>query len=163
MIGRDNNAKWANEVAGPSALELVTAIADTAMESATREGYDSFSSTMRKWQQDLINYRCALSRAEVKRLRGSWRGWNCRELKIFIGQLRFDQLDPAMEAALNKVPTRLKLPREQVDLTIRAGRLALQKSTAFRSFLSNVRGLRVKGKRRISPSTGNAPRLVRPD
>ncbi|MEM1317140.1 MAG: patatin-like phospholipase family protein [Pseudomonadota bacterium] len=152
--GREIDADWANEVAGPSGLELVSAIANTAMDSATREGFDSFRSTMRNWQEDLINYRCSLSNAEVRRLRGSTRGWNCRDLKIFVGQLRFDQLDPATEAKLNQVPTRLKLPAAQVDLTVQAGRDALKRSPIFQGYLTSIRGFSGAGKRRISASDG---------
>ncbi|MEL6503162.1 MAG: patatin-like phospholipase family protein [Pseudomonadota bacterium] len=160
--GREIDADWANEVAGPSGLELVSAIANTAMDSATREGFDSFRSAMRNWQQDLINYRCALPKSTVKRLRGSLKGWNCRDLKIFVGQLRFDQLDAATEARLNEVPTRLKLPAAQVDLTIQAGRKTLAQHPVFQGYLTSIRGFDAAGKRRISASS-NAPRFVAPD
>ena len=161
--GREIDAKWANELAGPSGLELVSAIADTAMDSATREGFDSFSSAMRKWQQDLINYRCALSSTEVKRHRGTMRGWNCRDLKIFVGQLRFDQLDPQAEERLNNVPTRLKLPAHQVDMAVEAGRQTLRQSPVFKGFLASISGISKDGKRLISARSTKAPRLIQPD
>ena len=96
-------------------------------------------------------------------MRGSLSGWNCRDLKIFVGQLRFDQLDAATEAKLNEIPTRLKLPAAQVDLTIQAGRDALLRSPTFQGYLTSIRGFSEAGKRRISASGGAGPRFVAPE
>ena len=106
---------------------------------------------MERWQQDLIAYRCSLSNSEVRKFGGDPRKWNCRNLKLYVAELRFDQLDSQMEAKLNEVPTRLKLPREQVDLSIEAGRLALRQHPVYRNFLRSYEGISAKGKRRISP------------
>ena len=149
--GRELDGDWANEVAGPGGLELVSAIADTAMASATREGFDAFKAAMESWQQDLIAYRCSLSSAEVRKFGGDPRKWNCRNLKLYVAELRFDQLDSQMEAKLNEVPTRLKLPREQVDLSIEAGRMALRQHPVYRNFLRSYEGISAEGKRRITP------------
>jgi hypothetical protein len=39
---------------------------------------------------------------------------------LFVGEVSFESLDKDMRAKLDKVPTRLSLPIEQVDLVIRA-------------------------------------------
>jgi NTE family protein len=147
--GRELDGDWANEVAGPGGLDLVSAIADTAMASATREGFDAFRAAMARWHDDLIAYRCSLSKAEVKKFGGDPKTWNCRSLKLYVTELRFDQLGADMEAKLNEVPTRLKLPREQVDLTIEAGRKALSISPTFLTYLTSIQGISAKGKRRL--------------
>ncbi|MCI5078566.1 patatin-like phospholipase family protein [Oricola sp.] len=149
--GRELDGDWATEVAGPGGLELVSAIADTAMASATREGFDAFNAAMKKWQQDLIAYRCSLKPAEVRKYGGDPKTWNCRNLKLSVAELRFDQLGDKMEARLNKVPTRLKLPRDEVDLTISAGRQALAQHAVFRTYLRSIEGIARRGKRRVQP------------
>jgi NTE family protein len=52
--------------------------------------------------------------------------------------LSFDRLEPERAAALEKVPTRLRLPAEQVDLTIESGALALRGSKTFATFRSGI-------------------------
>lgn len=149
--GRELDGDWATEAAGPGGLALVSAIADTAMASATREGFDAFAAAMKGWQEDLIAYRCALTPAEVRKFGADPRKWNCRNLKLYVAELRFDQLGRKMEAELNKVPTRLKLPRDQVDLSIEAGRMALRQHPVYRTFVRSFEGLSAEGKRRIGP------------
>ena len=75
---------------------------------------------MNNWQAALIDWRCKLSAAERHRY-GAPPGWNCRDVKISVGRIAFDQLDPQRAAALNAVETSFKLPPEQVDMVIAAG------------------------------------------
>ena len=79
---------------------------------------------VRQWQADLIEWRCALPLSEVRRLRGSTAGWDCADVKLFVGQANFEGVEPAMRDRLNKIPTRLRLQTEELDLAIEAGRLA---------------------------------------
>jgi hypothetical protein len=44
-----------------------------------------------------------------------------------------------MKAKLDRVPTRLRLPVEQVDLTIRAGRDALRVNAAVQRAIQDIR------------------------
>jgi hypothetical protein len=46
-------------------------------------------------------------------------------------------LSPNRSAALNRVETRLKLPPDQVDMLIAAGRDALNANSKFRAFLGS--------------------------
>ena len=48
------------------------------------------------------------------------------------------QLGPERAAALNAVETSLKLPADQVEMLIAAGRDALKTNTAFRQFLGSL-------------------------
>jgi NTE family protein len=88
---------------------------------------------MGDWQTSLIKWRCGLSAAERARY-GARPGWNCRDLKFFVGRLGFDQLEPARAAVLEAIPTRFRLPAAQVDDVIAAGRDALRSSPAFQAF-----------------------------
>ncbi|TIW79111.1 MAG: patatin, partial [Mesorhizobium sp.] len=73
-----------------------------------------------------VRYRCELPPSTVSAYRGSSARWNCRDVRLVVQHLSFADLDPATQAKLNEIPTRLRLPVDQVDLTIDAGRRALE-------------------------------------
>ena len=135
--GRAPSGAWAQTVEGPSGANLITAASDTATESGAVGSYSAFQDTMNEWQDSLINWRCRLSAADRKRY-GTPPGWNCRDVKLFVGRLAFDQLGPQRAAALNAVETSFHLPTDQVEMTIAAGRDALKANTAFRLFLESL-------------------------
>jgi NTE family protein len=135
--GRAPSGPWSQTVEGPSGVNLVTAASDTATESGAVGSYSVFQDTMHKWQDALINWRCRLSQADRRRF-GAPPGWNCRDVKFFIGRVSFDQFDPQRAAALNAVETRFTLPPQQVDLLIEAGRDALKSNITFRAFLNSL-------------------------
>jgi NTE family protein len=135
--GRAPSGSWAQTVEGPSGVTLVTAASDTATESGAVGSYSAFQDTMNSWQHMLIDWRCGLSAADRRRF-GAPSGWNCRDVKFFIGRVSFEQFDPQRAAALNAVETRFTLPAQQVDLLIDAGRDALKSNIAFRSFLGSL-------------------------
>ena len=85
----------------------------------------------------MVRWRCGLSAADRVKF-GAGAGWNCRDLKFFIGRLGFDQLDPARAADLQAIPTRFQLPPEQVDNVIAAGRDVLRTSPVFRAFAASM-------------------------
>jgi NTE family protein len=124
-------------VAGPSGVTLITAASDTATESGAVGSYSAFQDTMNEWQQALVNWRCKLSAADRRRF-GAPSGWNCRDVKFFVGRVAFDQLDPQRRVALNAIETRFVLPPQQVDMLIDAGRDALKANGTFRSFLGSL-------------------------
>ena len=64
--------------------------------------------------------------------------WNCRDVQFSIGELSFDQLAPDRLKALGAVPTRFKLPEDQVDAVIAAGRDALRANDVYRRFLASL-------------------------
>jgi NTE family protein len=102
--------------------------------------YSAFDDTMGDWRDDLVRWRCGLSEADRKRL-GAPPGWNCRDVKFFVGRISFDQLGPDRAAALNAVETRLKLPLDQVETLIAAGHDALRTNPTFRDFLKSMPGV----------------------
>lgn len=129
---------WAMTLDGPSGVELISASANAALASSVWSSYSAFQLSLQEWRGRIIRWRCGLSAGEVQRLRGTTAGWNCRDLDGFIGRVAFDQLDPARAAALNAVPTRFRLPVEQVDALISAGGDALAQHPSFRAFLKSL-------------------------
>jgi predicted acylesterase/phospholipase RssA len=128
---------WINTVEGPSGVDVVKAAVDTTIDASVGASYSAFDRTMSEWQSALIRWRCGLSAAERARY-GAPAGWNCKDLRFFIGRLGFDQLDPARAAVLETVPTRFQLPPQQVDDVIAAGRDVLRASPAFRAFAASM-------------------------
>ena len=126
-----------NSVEGPSGVELIKAAVDTTMDASVGASYSAFNQTMKDWQVALVKWRCGLSQAERRRL-GAPPGWNCSDLKFFVGRLGFDQLDPARAADLEAIPTRFSLPTAQVDNVISAGRDVLRISPTFRAFAAGL-------------------------
>jgi NTE family protein len=135
--GRSPSGAWAQTVPGPSGVDLITAASDTATQSGAVGTYSAFSDAMDDWQDDLVKWRCHLSEAQ-RRQYGATPGWNCKDVKFFVGRIAFDQLGPERAAALNNVQTALKLPPNQVDELIAAGRDALKVNPTFRDFMGSL-------------------------
>jgi NTE family protein len=131
------SGNWVNTVEGPSGVDLLKAAVDTTIDASVGSSYSAFDRTMSDWQASLIRWRCGLSAAERARY-GAGPGWNCGDLKLFIGRLGFDQLDSARAAELEAVPTRFQLPPQQVDDVIAAGRDVLRASPTFRAFAASL-------------------------
>jgi NTE family protein len=131
------SGNWVNTVEGPSGVELLKAAVDTTLDASVGASYSAFDRTMSDWQTTLIRWRCGLSAAERTRY-GAGAGWNCKDLKFFVGRLGFDQLDAARAAELEAVPTRFQLPPQQVDDVIAAGRDVLRASPTFRAFAASL-------------------------
>jgi NTE family protein len=148
--GRAPSGAWAQTVDGPSGVNLITAASDTATESGAVGSYSAFQDAMADWQELLINWRCKLSAAERHNL-GAPANWNCRDVKIFVGRLAFDQLGPQRAAQLNSIETAFTLSPDKVDLAIAAGRDALKTSSVFNAFLNSIRNDRARAAHVASP------------
>jgi NTE family protein len=135
--GRGPSGNWASKLEGPRGAELVAAAADTAIDASVRASYTAFQQVIHEWQRQLIGWRCSLPPAERKRL-GVKPGWNCRDLKFFVGRVDFAQFTGERAAALNVIPTRFRLPPEQVETLIEAGREATRSSPAYRAFVGSL-------------------------
>ena len=135
--GRAPAGQWSQTVAGPSGVDLIMATSDTATDSGAIGSYSAFAGTMNDWKRDLVAWRCGLSEADRRRY-GAPPGWNCRDVQFFISRISFDVLGPQRAEALSAVETRFKLPADQVDLLIAAGRDALNANPQFRAFLNSV-------------------------
>jgi len=158
--GVEKDYDWTQKVAGPGGVNLAMSIATSAMSAASRSGYDSMRGEMRLWESELIEWRCALPLSEVRRLRGTTQGWDCKDVKLLVGEASFASLPTAMRDQLDAVPTRLKLPTAQVDMVIEAGRMATRLSPEFNGLLASLTGNDVEariqdgiaaGGRRVTP------------
>jgi predicted acylesterase/phospholipase RssA len=137
--GRGPEGKWAQTLAGPTGVQLITAVTDAAIDANTRSSYAAFQATMKNWHDQLVRWRCGLSSAEVARLRGGHHGpWRCRDLKIIVGRVAFDQLGSARAQTLNAIPTTFSLPAQSIDALTRAGGDALKINPAYREFLKEM-------------------------
>jgi NTE family protein len=128
---------WVKTVEGPNGVDLMKAAIDTTIDASVGASYTAFERTMNDWQAAMVKWRCGLSAAERTSL-GVRPGWNCRDLKFFIGRIGFDQFDPVWAAELEAIPTRFHLPAEQVDLAIAAGRDAFRMSPVVRGFAAGL-------------------------
>jgi NTE family protein len=137
--GRQPAGAWSKTVAGPSGVDLIMATADTATGSSAAQSYTAFSEMMNDWQQKLVAWRCRLSATERARL-GAGPNWNCRDVKFYVSRVGFEQLGHERAAQLDAVETRFKLPAQQVDMVIAAGRDALNSNTKFRAFVRSLDG-----------------------
>jgi NTE family protein len=133
--GRGPNGDWAMDAEGPSGLDMALAATDSAVDSAARTAFDSFSTMMREWQRDVIEFRCALKDEDVLRLRGSLANWNCKDVEFDVGLVALSDLGPEQEKRLNNIPTRLTLPKADIDSAIAAGREAALRNAALKLYL----------------------------
>jgi NTE family protein len=136
--GRAPSGDWVNTVEGPGGADLVMAAADTAIDASTRASFTAFERTNSEWHTALVRWRCGLSAAERHRL-GAPAHWNCRDLKFFVGRAGFDELSADRARKLNAIPTRFKLPAEDVDRLIAAGADAVRANGAYKAFLASLR------------------------
>jgi len=131
--GRGISGDFVQTLEGPNGVELVSAAADTAIDSSVRSSYAAFTALANDWNGKLKRWRCGLSAAERSRL-GVGANWKCGDVSFYIERLSFDQLGPERAGLLNAIPTRFSLPAEQVDQLIAGGADALRQSKAYQSF-----------------------------
>lgn len=137
--GRQTVPDWGHRDSRPRLSELIPAISHTSITSSVRKGVDALSLAARDWQRDIVQYRCSLSDAQVRRYRGTLEGWNCRDVRITLELLSFRDFDQETQDALNDIPTRLTLPDAQVDTLIAAGRSAVRHNPAIRDAIAAIR------------------------
>jgi Patatin-like phospholipase len=139
--GRQDDIAWAETLEGPSLGELMSAVSATAIDSSVRDEFDALKLAVVEWQDALIRWRCTLGASEVRAYRGTLAGWNCRDVRLFVDEVTFRDLDEPLRDQVQQIATRLTLPTDQVDLTIRAGRESLRRNNAFQAALQNIRRL----------------------
>ncbi len=135
--GRPPGGDIAKNVESPELLELIQAVSDTAVDANVRAAYDAFVSEMEKWRERLVEYRCSLTPPEVASLRGTTEGWNCQDLTLQVAKVSFDQMrEPSVKVRLEKIPTRFKLPKDDVDLLISSAGSLLRQNSNYKEFLA---------------------------
>lgn len=135
--GRPPGGDLSKEATSPALTDLIQAVSDTAVDANVRAAYDAFVAEMDRWRDRLIEYRCGLSGPEVADLRGSTDNWDCRDLSLHVSKVSFDQMrEPSVRARLEKIPTRFKLPKDDVDLLISSAGSLLRQNQAYKEFLA---------------------------
>lgn len=135
--GRPPGGDIAKNVESPELIDLIQAVSDTAVDANVRAAYDAFVAEMEKWRDRLIDYRCGLTPPEVAALRGSTDGWDCRNLSLQVAKVSFDQMrEASVRARLEKIPTRFKLPKEDVELLITSAGSLLRQNLNYKEFLA---------------------------
>ncbi|TIU59942.1 MAG: patatin, partial [Mesorhizobium sp.] len=108
--GSDSDVNWAKSLHGPKAAELLDAVTSTTLAASVRDEFDALKLAVSQWKGELVRYRCELPPSTVSAYRGSSARWNCRDVRLVVQHLSFADLDPATQAKLNEIPTRLRLP-----------------------------------------------------
>ena len=129
--GQAPEGDWARTIDGPAGAEMLNAVTDTAMNSAVRSGFDAFRLSIREWEDAIRKWRCSLPAAEARRL-GASTDWRCSNFKFEIAEVGFDLFDPQRAAKLSAIPTRFKLPTEDVDFLIQSGSEAVLNHPVFK-------------------------------
>ncbi|MBK8323619.1 MAG: patatin-like phospholipase family protein [Betaproteobacteria bacterium] len=123
--GQGPSGTWTREIAGPGGIDVATAAIDAAIEANVRMSFDSFVTMTKAWRDEIIRYRCALPADTVTSLKRERANWRCDDVTFEVARIAFDDLAPERARRLHAIPTRLKLPAEDIDELIAAGRDAL--------------------------------------
>jgi len=116
----------------PSGPQMANTLYGVVIEAANRDVYDSFRAVAALWQRELVAYRCGLGRSEVSAIVGPG-PWNCADLAISVEMISFRDLDAPTAARVDNLPTRVSLPRSDIDALIEAGREAARAAPLVQS------------------------------
>ncbi len=136
--GRPPGGNLAKSAESPEIMDLIEAVSDTAVDANVRAAYDAFVTEMEKWRDRLIEYRCGLTPPEVVALRGTAEGWDCHALSLQVAKVSFEAMrEPGVKARLDRIPTRFKLPKDDVDLLIASAGSLLRQNPNYKEFLAS--------------------------
>ena len=132
--GRRPVVGWNHDIDGPSGLELALASVDAAIDTNMRLSYDNFLVMSQRWQDDLVEWRCARPEAEQERQRARRADWRCEDVQVSISRISFDDLVPPRASRMHTISTSLTLSQQDVDVVIEAGRDAMQRNDTVQAF-----------------------------
>jgi NTE family protein len=133
--GRPPTGDWALQLDGPSGIDVGLAAADAAIDSATRLSAAAFRTMTAEWRDSIVRFRCGLDEAQVRRHLGRDESWRCDDVVFHVGTVSAESLPPERAARLREMPTRLQLPRADIDAAIEAGRYAALANPALGAYL----------------------------
>jgi NTE family protein len=136
--GRRGAIGWNHGIDGPAGLELAFASVDAAIDTNMRLSYDNFLVMSRRWQDDLITWRCARSDDEQQKQRALRPEWRCDDVQIFVSRISFDDLVPPRAFRLHQISTSLTMSEKDVDDVIEAGHDAMQRNDMVQAFSRTV-------------------------
>ncbi|MEP9389574.1 patatin-like phospholipase family protein [Mesorhizobium sp. KR9-304] len=129
---------WVKTKSGPKLPDMVSAISNAGIRSSVRDEFDALKLAVEIWRGQLIAWRCGLPGETVRRYRGSLAGWNCSDVDLVVEDVSFDDFPEPERAKLNDIATRLKLPADQVDLLIAAGRESIRMNPRLQQAFGEV-------------------------
>ena len=120
----ETEGDWVKTLKGPKLRKIVGAVSNAGIRSSVRDEFDALSLSAELWRGELISWRCGLpgNRDQVAR---HTRRLGLPDVRFMVEDVTFEDFPPAERARLNAVATRLKLPADEVDLLISAGREAV--------------------------------------
>jgi hypothetical protein len=77
-----------------------------------------------RWRTRIVEYRRTLTPAQWQRLVKPGSGWRCDDLQFSVGVVGFDGLAPERAERMKNMPTRLVLPKPDLDAAVAAGQEA---------------------------------------
>lgn len=132
--GRGPSGTWNRQLDGPGGIDSAMAATDAAIDAAARLAADSFQLVMQKWRDDLARHRCSLGQDELVALGGVAPNWRCDDVEFIVELISFQNLAPSMATRVRAIETRLKLPAQEIELAMEAGRQLIGQSSAVRKF-----------------------------
>lgn len=104
----------------PSGPQVADTLYGVIIEAANRMTYDHYRAIAAQWHRDLVAYRCGLPRVDAARIAHD-AAWNCADVRIDVDMISFEDVEVAHRAAVDALPTRVSLPRKDIDALIAAG------------------------------------------
>jgi len=135
----ETRGDWVKTLKGPKLPQMTAAVSNAGIRSSVRDEFDALTLSVELWRRQLVAWRCGLPRETVLQLRGTLAGWDCRDVSFVVEDVTFEDFPPEERARLNAIETRLKLPADQVDLLISAGREAVQSNMRLQQAFEAVR------------------------
>jgi NTE family protein len=132
--GRRGAIGWNHAVDGPTGLELAFASVDAAIDTNMRLSYDNFLVMSRRWQDELVAWRCARPESEQQLQRTLRPDWRCEDVQISVSRISFDDLVPPRAFRLHQISTSLTMSDQEVDDVIDAGHDAMQRNGMVQAF-----------------------------
>jgi PAS domain-containing protein len=84
----------------------------------------------------LVRWRCKLPQQQVQAAVGD-RPWNCRDVTFHVVKVTFDQMpDARIRTKLERIPTRFKLSKKDINLLLDSAGAILRRNSAFQRFLA---------------------------
>jgi NTE family protein len=137
--GRGPSSDWVLRADGPDGIATAMAATDAAIDAAARLSADSFYASLQRWQEAVINFRCALTPARLAELGRSLPGWDCSDVKFSVDVVSIAHLEPAQRAGVEGIATRLTLPRDQIERAIEGGRHVALESAVLQAYAAGHR------------------------
>ncbi|HLX24876.1 MAG TPA: patatin-like phospholipase family protein [Usitatibacter sp.] len=125
---------WIDHEEGPVGLDLALSATDAAVDTAAKLAVDEFDRMIDDWHKSVVAFRCGLTKEEAARL-GAPAIWQCADVTFTLAHLSVRDLPSPYRERVQSIPTRLTLPKEQVDEAIegaRVGTLALPQLEVYR-------------------------------